>query len=89
MGSDGEPCYENPASMSWTSSLVARGQREEGNGYSKPKTKKQRKTTVVREGLHGQLQLLRGEFCEDAVLKIHGVKIKNYSFVFSRDPPTF
>lgn len=62
--------------MSWTSSLVARGQREAGNGYNKPKMEEQRKTALVGEGLHGQLQLLLGEFCEEAVLKTHGGKIR-------------
>lgn len=76
--------------MSWTSSLVARGQREAGNGYDKPKKmKEQRKTAAVREGEHGQLNLLLGEVCEEAALKTHGVKIKNYSCVFSRDPLHF
>lgn len=63
--------------MSWTSSLVARGQRTAGNGYDKPKMKEQRKMVVVREGEHGQLQLLLGDFYEDAQLKGHGAKIKN------------
>lgn len=63
--------------MSWTSSLVARGRRKAGNGYNKPKKmKEQRKTEVVREVGHGQLQLLLGDFCEDVWLKAHGVKIK-------------
>lgn len=76
MGWDGELCCENPASMSRTSSFVARRQRGEGNGYDNPKMKGQRQTVVVREGLHGQLQLLLGEFCEESVLKTHGVKTK-------------
>lgn len=48
MGLDGELRYENPASMSWTSSLVARGQREGGNGYDKPEMTEQRKKAVER-----------------------------------------
>lgn len=43
MGLDGEACYENPASMSWTSSLVARRQRDEGNGYDRPKNEATKK----------------------------------------------
>lgn len=65
--------------MSWTSSLVARGQREAGNGYNKPKMKEQRKTASVREALHGQLQLLLGEFCDEDVLKTHGEKNRKFS----------
>lgn len=47
--------------MTWTTSLVARGLREAGNGYKKPnKMREQRKTAFVREGEHGHLQMLLG-----------------------------
>ena len=62
MGSDGELCYENPASTSQTSSLAARGQREEGNGHDKDEGTK--KNSGSERRFTWTDTVAAGEFCK-------------------------
>lgn len=59
------------------------GRERRVNGQDKQKMKQQR-GTVVRKGLHGELQFL-GEFCEDTVSNTHGVRQK-IAVLCSADP---